>query len=367
MLALVGSLSACSAPAPAGAPAPVRAAETGRTAVVLPVTAVPALRAEPEPASRDPFDGLPFTIPLPTALACRLNDSSLPPQSVVLGLSRSGPGFGIVRPRSLTVRSGVGAPELIVDADANGLLLRAVAVGDSPSLFAGVSMLFNGFLMPRPAQPLLLLRGVEEGLQVSLSLPPQIVIAGTRSLEARLGCGSLSLQPSSFDSAALTGTPIGTAYLRGDAIPIAQSPTERPVATLRPAKTDREVSVLAHEKDQTRISWTLDGVVAIGWVPKTSLRALPLDDERFGLGGFGLSGMGPGSRRSFRCAVDVPLRAQVGERTEIVGVILSGTIIELDGERMYAYEVDLPSTRLEKLEKAVLLVDKEQMVSCVEQ
>jgi len=315
-----------------------------------------------------PVESLPFTIPIPDAVACTLDDTSKSPPSVELGLSRKGPAFGSVRPRLLIARVGVGQSEILVDAEATGIRLRAIAVGDSLSLYPSRAAMFEGFVVPVYHAELTLVAGVDGGgVEVSLALPKQIVVAKRRAVSETLPCAGVRLQAVDFDPMSVVGTRVATAYLSRQPTPLTRTSDGKAIATLHAKSADPEVTILDRKENRTMIAWPVGAVIAVGWVDKKLLRPTPPDgDDDFGAGGLGLTGIGEGGRRSFRCTGDVQLRAEVGKKTEVIGMILPGTPIVIEKERDGAFEVDLPSTGLSKHEKAVLVVDKHQMGSCRE-
>ncbi len=330
---------------------------------VLPIAAAAPLAFPPE-SPAEPTERVPFTIPLPAKLACKLEDSESP-RSVELGLSRDGPGFGAIRARSLLARIGVGEREVVVDADARGLKLRAIAVEGSLDLYAASPVTFESLVVPQSFTELGVVAGETGGIQASLALPKQIVVSPKqKTLTASIPCASLRLKPASFDAAESLGKVIEVAYLLPGATPLAKTAGGKTAATLNPRGALRDVSVLAREGRFTQIAWAVEEVIAVGWVDKSRLRPTS-PDEDLGFGSLGLSGIGTsGGRRVMICDGEVPLRAQVGDRTEIVGLISPQTLIAIVGERPYAYEVDIPSTGLSKHDKAVLLVEKEQAAGC---
>jgi hypothetical protein len=342
--------------------APSTAREASPPLEVLPIAAAAPLALAPAPPD-EPIEHGPFTIALPAKLACKLEDAGSP-RSVELGLSRDGPGFGAIQARSLVARVGVGEREVVVDADAPGLKLRAIAVEGSLDLYAASPVTFESVVVLQSFAELGVVVGETGGIQASLALPKQIVVPKQKALTASVACASLRLQPAKFDAAASLGKVIDAAYLVPGVTALATTAGGKAVAMLNPRGAVGEVNVLARDGRYTQIAWAVEEVIAVGWVDKSRLRSMS-PDEDLGFGSLGLHGIGTsGGRRILSCDAEVPLRAQVGNRTEIVGVIAPQTLIAIEGERPYAYEVDIPSTGLSKNDKAVLLVDKEQVASC---
>jgi hypothetical protein len=356
--------------APAASPPPPRveaivAPRNGATLLeVLPIARTATSHSPAPDVSMNLLESYPFTIPLPANVACKLEDATKSPPSVELGLSREGPGFGVMRARSLVARIGVGEREMVIDAEGTGLKLRAIAIEGSLDLYAASPITFESLLVSQPYAELGVVSGASGGIETSLALPKQISMPKRKALTARVPCANLRLQQTKFDALAAVGTAIDVAYLLPDATALSTIAGGAAVAMLHPRGASPEVQVLARRGRHTQIAWEVGEVVAVGWVDRSRLRPTPLGDDEFGAGGLSLSGVGEGSRRTLRCDGDVPLRAQVGSRTEIIGVVLPQTPIEIERERPYAFEVDLPSTGLDRHEKGVLLVDQEHVSSC---
>jgi hypothetical protein len=362
----MGCHARAASPPPTRVEASVAPRNGGTQLEVLPIARVVAPLSPAPDVAAEPVESYPFTIPLPANVACKLEDTTKSPPSVDLGLTRQGPGFGVMRARSLVARIGVGAREMVIDADGTGLKLRAIAIEGSLDLYASLPVTFEDLLVSQSYAELGVVAGASGGIETSLALPKQITVPRRKALTAQIACASLRLQEMKFDAIASVGKAIDVAYLLPSATAISTTAGGKAMAMLHPRHVSPEVQVLAREGRYTKIAWEVEHVIAIGWVDKSRLSRTPPGDDEFGAGGLGLSGIGEGSRRMLRCDGDVPLRAQVGNRTEIIGVVLPRTPIEIEGERPYAFEVNLPFSGLDKHEKAVLLIDKEHVSSCTD-
>ncbi|MBL8742759.1 MAG: hypothetical protein JNK04_16740 [Myxococcales bacterium] len=367
-VALAASAIGCRAPAsvPASTRSEPRVVSRKELAPVevLPVARVPQHAGKSLDEAREAVESVPFTIALPARVGCKLEDRSSRPPAIEVGLSREGPAFGVMRPRAVVARIGIGERDVVIDAEGPGLRLRAIAVASAFHVYAAAPVRFEEILVPHGRAELGVIAGEPGAIETSLPLPTQVVMTGRKTVSASIPCGSVRLKEESLDAMASLGDGIDVAYLAPGSTGLSPSATGRPTATLRPHLSSIEVRVLAREGRRTQIAWEVGDVVAVGWVESTRLRKTPPDGDEFGAGGLGLSGVGGGGRRILMCDGDVPLRAQVGTRTEIIGVLFPQTPIAIEGERPYAYEVDVPSTGLDRHEKAVLLVDKENVGSC---
>ena len=205
---------------------------------------------------------------------------------------------------------------------------------------------------------------------VDLALPAPPVVAAPPSASAELtprrqsGKDLLTIRvPDPMQN--LLGVPIDEAFLTGARAPLSLSSEGPPIATLVPNDVDRRVSVLVRDKKRAKIAWEVGDVVVFGWLDAQKLRPRARTEDVFGSGGLGLAGDGARSRvRTLVCDTEVPLRAEVGEVSEVVGVIAPGTRIEVAKERDRAFEVEVPSTALRRDRAASLLVERDLALRC---
>lgn len=349
----------------------------GPPRIVVPVDltppAPPVASASPSP----PVDGSParragkalLTIPVPNPVACELTSPQVGYRRIPLALRAGGAPFGaILPPRGLTmfIPKGDASLGLTAEADVGGAFIRGVARAESIPLHPIRVSVFEGFVVPLSRADLHVVRAGDEGVELSLALPPQVTMATKSTVSATLPCDIVALTAEEFDPMQnLLGMPIDTAVWTGATSPLATSVGGAPVAMVNPHDVDRRVSVLAREKNRVKIAWEVGDVVVFGWVDTQKLRAPKREEDVFGAGGLGLSGIGEGVPRTLVCEVELPLRAEVDGASEIVGVVAPGTRIEIVGERADALEVELPTTGLIREPGATLIVDNDLARRCV--
>jgi hypothetical protein len=133
--------------------------------------------------------------------------------------------------------------------------------------------------------------------------------------------------------------------------------------------TWRTVSIHGREGRRVLIVWELDDLIVFGWIDARSVEELPEGGggrgEGIGLDGIGT--MGGCCAHIFVCDHEVPIRATLGEKSEIVGVSRRGVKLKTNRAMDGRHELH-PSTfdGFDAASGAKLSIDADRVVGCAD-
>jgi hypothetical protein len=293
---------------------------------------------EPEPVRER------ITLAIPEDVACKVEGSVR--SATPLRFAANESPFGSVRKTDvLTAHVLIGNADrgIVVEAETKDVFIRGFAQASDIRFHPNRVAIFGGFLIPTASATLQLVRAAADGIQMRLELPSEVRMANRKSLEEKLECAGTSLDVQAFDPYRAYFPPrAGAGELRGSQIPIATSASGTPVGTLvLGADTFRIVAVLGREGRRVRIAWDLDDVIAVGWVDARAVQELPEGGggRGEGIGLDSIATIGGCCAHIFVCDHEVPIRATLGVRSEIVGVSRSGVQLKAYGNKDARHEL----------------------------
>jgi hypothetical protein len=332
------------------------------TAATLPVTE--SAPSEPQPASVSEFPSRPTCV-LETA---RWRSRG---KATELSLASGGPVFAqFTAPRAvLHLMPGMASAGAKVELENEGLVLRGLVAGEAFRLRPARAFVMGGFLIPTMFAELIWTESEGTDILVSYDLGPSVQVV-QKPLLAKLACADVTIDSAAFKPEALAGLAESTkdGLLRtGQPIALGTKPESAPVAWLN-ASDDRAalVKVGRQEQGKTLIWWWRDTALVFGWVSSSDLQkreALP------GVGYGGGTGV-PSLLRSkaviatARCQKDVPVVAEVGAKRATVGLIRTGTLIEILERNESESTVQTKSPFIATFPGARLLVDARTLDQC---
>lgn len=240
--------------------------------VSVPTPAPPPSRS---PASV-PAARLPDGIPLPAHQACVLASDSFT-GSQTLFLSRDGGPFASTsggESAILHIPLGPSAERsAVLQVDASGIFIQGYV---RPSLYLHEPTVVAGVLAPQPTARLELIEAARAGgdvhLRLAVPLDSEIELIDEEAV-IHSDCDGVSPTPRSFDlrsALSLPPSPGASSLRGGQETPLYVDPREAPRAFLRPDR-DVGIEVLDARSGMTKIAWTHDEVVVLGWVPDDDL------------------------------------------------------------------------------------------------
>jgi hypothetical protein len=342
-------------------------------AVAISLSAEPAARPSGTWARRAASASLSgkdlLTIALPERVACRVASTSLRFGRVDVAMAPGAPPFAtLTSTTSMTAHLPEGGfTAFPVEADLTGLFVRAVASAEDVAFHTTRVSVFGGVVMPKGHTRLRAVGATSDGVRLRIDLPAEVRVGDEESVASGLPCSILSLDTGDFDPfETYFGAPVDGGLLRGATIAISSTSEGAPTATLTPGpKTPRQVSILARDKKRVKITWELDDIIAFGWVDARDLSPLGRVPESFGMGGLGLSGVGPGCcERALRCPGEVPVGVTQGGLEEVVAIASPGAAIRVLEEQRERLVVSLDDVRIDLAEGATMFVTKDAVADC---
>ena len=358
-------LGAC-ARVPAPAPPPPRApVAPAATAAPPPAPAAPTAMA-PEEAGTP----LPPWIARLESPACSWRTERWSARHITeLRLRRGGPVFARVNGGRAQVHIPMGArDDGVLDVASNGLVISGVVAREHVTLYAAASFPMSGVLFPRSTTPLSWKEGFDDGVSVTMPAPKGILV-NNPPLTARRPCTDLSLDRGSVLSPAKVafGREYGESRIvrAGQTLEVFADPA-RPATVKLVLTEDLMAESFATSGAFSRIGAHLHDVYVAGWVRTRNLQE-SWNGGRGTLSGFGRIGMvsrwAPPLRK-VQCPADVPVIAWAGDESATVGHVLSGTTIEVLGDRRPFSPIQVTSRELHIASTAELSVRASDLTAC---
>jgi hypothetical protein len=346
------------------------------SAAPAPIESAPIAKPEPPPPRGRALEGYPAPLD-PNGTGCVLTGAWAQQQPNELRFSPSGKPWAIFhRPVrgsvTLVEKLHEGSPAAFAELSSDSVRVWGFVATDKLFVRSAVPFAAAGFALPAPNATMQWL-GSKEGLvSVEVKLP-----AHAKALvppRAERACGELALDPAQYDARAAIPEPKLQSMQLPDArtIQLTDAPGGKAVCELKyPLNHHASVDVIARSGNYARILvhaqslGPTDSVVFAGWV-QSSLLSAPNS------GSSGSWGTGRGSwasthrpRRRVTCPQEVPIVADLGGESKLVGAVLPNVTIEITGPDEGEWvEVHLRTAQVQPAEGAKTMVKRSVVAPC---
>lgn len=245
--------------------------------------------------------------------------------------------FARVQGGKVRLHLPVGAADAaVLDAGSRGIVLSGIASREDVPLFAAASFAMNGVVLPGSTTPLRWKEGFDGSVSVTMVTPKNILV--TRPpLTAKRPCSDLSLDSGArlAPAKAALGREYGQLKVvrAGRVLEIFADPGHPADAKLILAD-DLLVQAFDSSGAFSRIGGSFGEVFIAGWVRSGQLKDTSGGGGQLGVG-YGRTRVVSGVLRTLRrvaCPADMPLVAEADGERATVGIVLSGTSIDVVDE-----------------------------------